>query len=152
MTKDAGRYVEIQAGLGKTQYGCIPMAPHTAWEWMECYGPAYSEELTAEIYDKSFEERKRYITDYLQKTQLIGKLEEELKKTKKMALTEAELITPGSGYGAFRKEYARTGHLKFVRKRKYGKWEHFLRQESFIVRTQRQNRMHSGMEKNFWLI
>ena len=86
LTKDAGRYVEIQAGLGKTQYGCIPMAPHTAWEWMECYGPAYSEELTAEIYDKSFEERKRYITDYLQKTQLIGKLEEELKKTKKMAL------------------------------------------------------------------
>ena len=85
---------------------------------MECYGPAYSEELTAEIYDKSFEERKRYITDYLQKTQLIGKLEEELKKTKKMALTEAELITPGSGYGAFRKEYARTGHLKFVKKTK----------------------------------
>ena len=38
LTKDAGRYVEIQAGLGKTQYGCIPMAPHTAWEWMECYG------------------------------------------------------------------------------------------------------------------
>ena len=127
MTKDAGRYVEIQAGLGKTQYGCIPMAPHTAWEWMECYGPAYSEELTAEIYDKSFEERKRYITDYLQKTQLIGKLEEELKKTKKMALTEAELITPGSGYGAFRKEYARTGHLKFVKKTEsMEKWEHFF--------------------------
>ena len=127
LTEDAGRYVEIQAGLGKTQYGCIPMAPHTAWEWMECYGPAYSEELTAEIYDKSFEERKRYITDYLQKTQLIGKLEEELKKTKKMALTEAELITPGSGYGAFRKEYARTGHLKFVKKTEsMEKWEHFF--------------------------
>ena len=127
LTEDAGRYVEIQAGLGKTQYGCIPMAPHTAWEWMECYGPAYSEELTAEIYDKSFEERKRYITDYLQKTQLIGKLEEELKKTKKMALTEAELITPGSGYGAFRKEYERTGHLKFVKKTEsMEKWEHFF--------------------------
>ena len=94
---------------------------------MECYGPAYSEELTAEIYDKSFEERKRYITDYLQKTQLIGKLEEELKKTKRMALTEAELITPGSGYGAFRKEYARTGHLKFVKKTEsMEKWEHFF--------------------------
>ena len=127
MTKDAGRYVEIQAGLGKTQYGCIPMAPHTAWEWMECYGPAYSEELTAEIYDKSFEERKRYITDYLQKTQLIGKLEEELKKTKKMALTEAELVTPGSGYGAFRKDRARTGHLEFVKKTEsMEKWEHFF--------------------------
>ena len=44
-----------------------------------------------------------------------------------MALTEAELITPGSGYGAFRKEYARTGHLKFVKKTEsMEKWEHFF--------------------------
>ena len=40
LTDQAGRYLEIQAGLGKTQYGCIPMAPHTAWEWLEQYGPA----------------------------------------------------------------------------------------------------------------
>ena len=59
LTKDAGRYVEIQAGLGKTQYGCIPMAPHTAWEWMECYGPAYSEKNYRQRYlIQSFEERK----------------------------------------------------------------------------------------------
>lgn len=38
LTDKAGRYIEIQAGLGKTQYGCLPMAPHTAWEWMEQYG------------------------------------------------------------------------------------------------------------------
>ncbi|MFR1054866.1 MAG: hypothetical protein ACLSFB_10885 [[Clostridium] scindens] len=38
LTEDAGRYVEIQAGLGKTQYGCIPMPPHSAWEWLERYG------------------------------------------------------------------------------------------------------------------
>lgn len=44
-----------------------------------------------------------------------------------MALTEAELITPGSGYGAFRKEYERTGHLKFVKKTEsMEKWEHFF--------------------------
>lgn len=35
LTDKAGRYVEIQAGLGKTQCGCVPMAPHTAWERME---------------------------------------------------------------------------------------------------------------------
>ena len=40
LTDKAGRYIEIQAGLAKTQYGCIPMAPHTAWEWMERYGAA----------------------------------------------------------------------------------------------------------------
>mgnify|MGYP000358648683 CR=1 FL=1 len=39
-----------------------------------------------------------------------------------MALTEAELITPGSGYGAFRKEYARTGQFEICKENgKYGK-------------------------------
>lgn len=39
LTQNAGEYLEIQAGLGKTQYGCIPMAPHTSWEWTERYAP-----------------------------------------------------------------------------------------------------------------
>lgn len=44
-----------------------------------------------------------------------------------MALTEAELVTPGSGYGAFRKDRARTGHLEFVKKTEsMEKWEHFF--------------------------
>ena len=40
LTKDGSdaSYVEIQAGLAKTQYECIPMPPRTAWEWTECYG------------------------------------------------------------------------------------------------------------------
>lgn len=37
LTDKAGRYLELQAGLGKTQYGCIPMAPMTSWEWLESY-------------------------------------------------------------------------------------------------------------------
>ena len=127
LTKGAGRYVEIQAGLGKTQYGCIPMAPHTAWEWMECYGPAYSEELSADVYKKSFEERRMHITDYLLKNHLIENLEEELKASKKMALTKAEMITSGSGYGAFRQRRERTGHLEFKNSTKaMEQWEHFF--------------------------
>lgn len=39
LTENAGPYLEIQAGLGKTQYGCIPMAPNTTWEWTERYEP-----------------------------------------------------------------------------------------------------------------
>ena len=35
LTEGAGDYVELQAGLGKTQYGCIPMAPNTTWDWTE---------------------------------------------------------------------------------------------------------------------
>jgi len=34
----AGSYVEIQAGLGRTQYGCVPMQPYGTWEFAEVYG------------------------------------------------------------------------------------------------------------------
>ena len=39
LTRNAGDYVEIQAGVNRTQYECIPMPPDAAWEWMEAYGP-----------------------------------------------------------------------------------------------------------------
>jgi len=38
LTKEAGSYVEIQAGLGPTQYGCVPMQPNGTWEFAEVYG------------------------------------------------------------------------------------------------------------------
>ena len=37
LTDRAGDYVEIQAGLGKTQYECIPMPPKSVWSFSECY-------------------------------------------------------------------------------------------------------------------
>lgn len=39
LTEGAGPYIEIQAGLAKTQYGCLPMPAKSEWEWMEAYGP-----------------------------------------------------------------------------------------------------------------
>ena len=33
-----GDYLELQAGLAKTQQECLPMPPETAWEWLEAYG------------------------------------------------------------------------------------------------------------------
>jgi len=38
LTEDAGPYLEIQAGLGRTQYGCVPMQPYGTWEFAEVYG------------------------------------------------------------------------------------------------------------------
>ena len=62
LTDQAGRYVEIQAGLAKTQYGCLPMAPHTAWEWVERYGPV---QVDPEMLDKSGKERTAWLTGKL---------------------------------------------------------------------------------------
>ena len=38
LCEKAGRYIEIQSGLPKTQYGCIPMPAESEWEWLEAYG------------------------------------------------------------------------------------------------------------------
>ncbi len=51
LTDTAGEYMEIQAGVNRTQYECIPMPPNAAWEWVEAYGAA---ELTPEIVHGDF--------------------------------------------------------------------------------------------------
>ena len=38
LTENAGSYIEIQAGLERTQYGCVPMQPYGTWEFSEAYG------------------------------------------------------------------------------------------------------------------
>ena len=59
LTRDAGPYLEVQAGLGKTQYGCIPMAPHTTWQWTERYQPI---DLAAPVDGLDFEETSAKIS------------------------------------------------------------------------------------------
>ena len=75
LTDKAGRYLEIQAGLGKTQYGCIPMAPHTAWEWMEQYG---SVQISEDVLEKEYRERTVLVTEKILETGLHEKLKEKL--------------------------------------------------------------------------
>lgn len=111
LTEHAGRYVEIQAGLGKTQYGCIPMAPHTAWEWIEQYGPIT---LPQQVREKSHEEREEALTALLQNAQIPEQLEEKLKATKAMAKSRASLVMQGSGYGALAKRGKWSEHLEFL--------------------------------------
>lgn len=111
LTEDAGRYLEIQAGLGKTQYGCIPMAPHTAWEWMEQYGAVHFpvEKLAAQ-----HEERAAYLTGQIQEKHLCTDLDKKLKATKPMAKKQAKLVAAGSGYGALASHKKGTSYLEFT--------------------------------------
>lgn len=122
LTDKAGRYVEIQAGLGKTQYGCIPMAPHTAWEWMEQYGPV---KLTD--YSMSHQARERQLTGMLEAGDISESLERKLRETRSMAKAKARLILPGSGYGALKDHERWSGHLEFVLgSDPLKKWENFF--------------------------
>ena len=110
LTDKAGRYLEIQAGLGKTQYGCIPMAPHTAWEWMEQYGAL---QVPEEKLSQEHEKRAEYLTQQIRDRHLSDDLEKKLKSTKTMAMKKATLVTIGSGYGALAEHGKSTDHLEF---------------------------------------
>lgn len=124
LTDRAGRYIEIQAGLGKTQYGCLPMAPHTAWEWMEQYGPV---RIPEEIRRKPHAGRAAYLTGQILDSARWEQMEEKLQNTKKMARTKAILLETGSGYGALETRSSRTAHLEFqMNEPSLQKWKHFF--------------------------
>lgn len=98
LTENAGRYVEIQAGLGKTQYGCIPMAPRAEWEWLELYGPVHTSPATAAAPYREAE------TDVRASVMLnLRELnpEQTLADTKTLAKKKGTLLYSGSGYASF---------------------------------------------------
>lgn len=123
LTKDAGNYIEIQAGLAKTQYGCLPMAPHTAWEWLEQYGAI---QLEKEQLENSNQDNSAILTKELQESQRIAQMENILRETKKLARTAGKLLMSGSGYGAFTTQKDGTKHLEFcLKKESLKNWERF---------------------------
>lgn len=113
LTENAGRYLEIQAGLGKTQYGCIPMAPHTAWEWIERYGAIRLPGRCG-----SFEEERERLTEHVKAAG--SGLEDRLTETRSLAVQPGEVVYRGSGYAdlenacrALRGEEPLSAHLDF---------------------------------------
>ena len=97
----AGRYVEIQAGLAKTQYGCLPMSPHTAWEWLERYGAVT---LSEEECTKEFSVLRDEMTKKIGADPAFREMDQILRDTKEMAGRRADVQIKGSGYGAMENE------------------------------------------------
>lgn len=124
LTQDAGNYIEIQAGLPKTQYGCIPMAPHTTWEWMEQYGAI---QLSPEQQTKSNAENSTILTNQIQQSGQITELEKTLQTTKELAQKPGTLLLLGSCYGAVPKQRNHSKHLDFsMEKESFHNWNRFL--------------------------
>ena len=132
LTEHAGRYVEIQGGLGKTQYGCIPMAPNTAWEWLELYGAVQtSKDASTSSYELSLQEMNQIVEQQLQ----ILQPETILTSTRLLAKEPAQLIQLGNSYGAlenalraYRGEPQLSEHLDFgTLSPQYKEWMEFLK-------------------------
>ena len=124
LTEKAGRYIEIQAGLAKTQYGCIPMPPHRVWEWMEQYGAV---RLSADRMKAGHRDQYEALTGQLLGQNVFEEMERRLKQTKTMAKKRCTLVQTGSGYGALAKRGACTEHLEFtVQEDGLKEWKKFM--------------------------
>lgn len=97
LTENAGPYLEIQAGLGKTQYGCIPMAAHTAWEWLERYGAVSVDRAAV---SGSYDGFAAAVRDVVDARCARADLERLLAQRKPLALTRGSVVQTGGGSGA----------------------------------------------------
>lgn len=95
---ESGSYNEIQAGIAKTQYECLPMPPYTTWEWIEAYGAMHAD--PARIH-ASWDEAKQEVKNRLEALVTEKQLNLLLKQTKKMAQSPAEeMLLYADGWGA----------------------------------------------------
>lgn len=98
LTDSAGDYVEIQAGLGKTQYECLPMPPKTSWSFAECYTLAdIGAQAVRGDYSDFVAAVKAQIAQFGDSDALESRLDDI---TKDISLQKGELLLRGSGAGS----------------------------------------------------
>lgn len=114
LTDKAGDYVEIQAGLGKTQYECLPMPPKTSWSFIECYTLAdIGCEAVTGSYDGLVAAVKKQIEAYGNSDVLESRLPAV---TQDISLQKGKIISRGSGLGSFYSAVSgwKPEHLEFI--------------------------------------
>lgn len=102
---ESGSYNEIQAGIAKTQYECLPMPPKTVWEWVEAYGAI---QLNPDKAHGNWEAAKQEAAGCLDSLMSEEELELMLQATKTMAKSPAEkVLYYADGWGALEQERRR---------------------------------------------
>lgn len=98
LTDHAGDYVEIQAGLGKTQYECLPMPPKTVWAFTECYTLA---DIGSAAVAGSYADLVKAVEAQVVSVGSSEALDNRLPHiTQGISLQKGELLLTGSGFGA----------------------------------------------------
>ena len=102
---ESGSYNEIQAGIAKTQYECLPMPPKTVWEWVEAYGALQTDPAKAH---GDWENAKAEAASCLNAIVTEAEMEALLQSTKQMAKSPAkEVLFAADGWGALEQERRR---------------------------------------------
>lgn len=114
LTDKAGDYVEIQAGLGKTQYECLPMPPKTSWEWVEVYTDI---KLNSQMVAGDYKALVNEVNNQVAGKICTATLDEVCSNTlDSIALVEGEIVIKGTGFGYVKNfvENNAPTHLKFM--------------------------------------
>lgn len=101
LTDKAGDYVEIQAGLGKTQYECIPMPPKCVWSFSECYTLADIPESKVNL---PYNELVNVVREQIHSLGGCSALDEKLPDfLNDISLQKGDVVLSGSGFGYLNK-------------------------------------------------
>lgn len=101
LTDKAGDYVEIQAGLGKTQYECIPMPPKCVWSFSECYTLADIPESKVNL---PYNELVNAVREQIHSLGGCSALDEKLPDfLNDISLQKGDVVLSGSGFGYLNK-------------------------------------------------
>jgi tetratricopeptide (TPR) repeat protein len=92
-------YIEIQAGLARTQSECLPLPAGAQWEWLEAYGLLEAE--PAVVHGADWAAARREVEERLEHVVSREWLEAELVRTSAVARRQPdEVLHLGSGWGA----------------------------------------------------
>jgi len=92
-------YIEVQAGLARTQAEHLPMPAKAEWEWLEAYGLMEADPTVA--HGEDWDAARMEVSGRLEGLIRRSVLDEELDRTRSMARTApAEILHYGSGWGA----------------------------------------------------
>lgn len=131
LTDKAGWYVEIQAGLGKTQYECLPMPPKTVWSFMECYTLA---NIGSENVSKPYDAFVDAVNHQVNGLYSSDELDELCKKAAdEISLQKGEIVFSGSGFGYLNDLILSNApkHLEFTPQPDVKPWIDFVRNKTF---------------------
>lgn len=113
LTDKAGHYVEIQAGLGRTQYECIPMPPKTSWCFSECYTLADISDIDI---NAPYEEMIAAVNNQVNSIHSSNEMDILTEKNEQdISLQKGRIIYRGSGFGYLYNELTSNApkHLEF---------------------------------------
>lgn len=104
-------YIEIQAGLARTQLEHLPMAEHTSWTWLEAYGPMEAEPRI--VHGPDWHAAVTHVAERAEALVPGAYLQRELDAAVRwLDLPPSEILQRGSGWGAL--EQIRRRHVGAV--------------------------------------